>query len=151
MTTNNDINQLGITEAEAKQALALLEQAIALLRLKPIAQSDKARMARIEDAALPAYEAIAALAERRPDIIPAGICAPTRMREDLGDAGYLRQVITTTQRLLELAQDNRAAAISDIVREGNAGYAIAARVDDPDIRAAVEPLGDVFKSRRNRR
>jgi hypothetical protein len=153
MTTNSDVNQLELDPALVAEVIANVKAELARLGLKPIADADRASFARVSPEALVAYEAIAALAEQRPDIIPNGVCDPAFMRGDLSDYNLLDLLHALLIAQLALVADNRAAAMSDIVREGNAGYAIAARVAERDmeINAAIEPLKKHFKATRGRR
>lgn len=153
MTTNSDVNQLELDPALVAEVIANVKKELARLGLKPIADADRARFARVSPAALAAYEAIAALAEQRPDIIPNGVCDPAFMRGDLSDYNLLDLLHALLLGQLALVEDNRAAAMSDIVREGNAGYAIASRVAerDMDIKAAIEPLEKHFRTNRRGR
>jgi hypothetical protein len=153
MTTESTLNNLNLDPALVAEVIANIRAELARLGLKPIADEDKATFARVSIEALPAYAALADFAAQRPDIIPSGICDPAFMRGDLSDTELLTLLYSLLSDAAALVADNRAAAISDIVREGNAGYAVASRVADRDmdVKAAIEPLDKHFRSNRRGR
>lgn len=153
MTTESNVNTLNLDPALVAEVAANIKQQLARLGLKPIADADKATFARVSPEALPAYAALAAFAAQRPDIIPSGVCDPSFMLADLSDHDLLTLLYTLFIDAAALVADNRAAALSDIVREGNAGYAVASRVADRDmdVKAAIEPLDKHFRSNRRGR
>ena len=153
MKTKDDLSQLNLDPAKVEEATRLINQAFELLGLKPIADDDKRQMLTLSPELLPAYEQIAALAERRADIIPVGLCDPADMRIDLSAHHLLYPLLALVERHRDVLADNLTATRSDIARQGNAGYTCAARVadQDMDVKAAIEPLEVFFKGRRKKK